>query len=252
MIITTNSSQGFFISPALIARCSHRVLVYRRIRDRLHCRSALSYVKVCGITNPEDAELAASAGANLIGMILWPKAKRSVPLALAAEIAAAARRHGAEPVGVFVDEDAATIESICKLSGISIAQLHGNAARAALQHLSEDLAVIYVMHASNDGTLQTSLPKRTHKKVDFVLVDSLVGGSGESFDWTSLEPPTFLSSRGWLLAGGLSPDNVSKAVQIANPTGVDVSSGVCGDDGLKKDREKVEAFVSRAWNASKE
>jgi phosphoribosylanthranilate isomerase len=66
-------------------------------------------VKVCGVTNAEDAIVAAQAGANLIGMILWPKAKRSIPAAVARQLAAAARAHGAEPVGVFVDEDAATI-----------------------------------------------------------------------------------------------------------------------------------------------
>ncbi len=67
------------------------------------------YVKVCGVTNVEDAILAAEAGANLIGMILWPKANRSITPAVAKEIAAEARKRGAEPVAVFVDENASTI-----------------------------------------------------------------------------------------------------------------------------------------------
>lgn len=80
-------------------------------------------VKMCGITSPEDAAMAARAGANYVGMIVWPKSKRSVSVSLAREIAAAARENGAEPVGVFVDENAAEIESVCDGAGLSIAQV---------------------------------------------------------------------------------------------------------------------------------
>jgi hypothetical protein len=72
------------------------------------------------------------------------------------------------------------------------------------------------------------------------------GGSGKAFDWTSLDVPTALARRGWLLAGGLHPGNVAQAVSIARPTAVDVSSGVCGPDGLLKDAAKVAAFVAAA------
>jgi phosphoribosylanthranilate isomerase len=80
-------------------------------------------VKMCGITSPEDAAMAAKAGANYVGMIVWPKSKRSVCLSLAREIAAAAREGGAEPVGVFVDENAAEIEDMCIAAGLGIAQV---------------------------------------------------------------------------------------------------------------------------------
>lgn len=74
----------------------------------------------------------------------------------------------------------------------------------------------------------------------------LQGGSGKTFDWTSLQVPKHLATRGWLLAGGLNPTNVAQAVSIAQPTAVDVSSGVCGPDGLLKDHAKVEAFIKGA------
>jgi phosphoribosylanthranilate isomerase len=78
----------------------------------------------------------------------------------------------------------------------------------------------------------------------------LQGGSGKTFDWRSLQVPTSLPKRGWLLAGGLHPWNVAEAVSIAQPTAVDVSSGVCGPDGLLKDLEKVTAFIQAAKQGS--
>lgn len=67
---------------------------------------------------------------------------------------------------------------------------------------------------------------------DYLLLDSMKGGSGVPFDWSALKVPVSESKCGWLLAGGLTPDNVAQAVSIACPTGVDVSSGVCGPDGV--------------------
>lgn len=203
-----------------------------------------SYIKVCGITNAEDALLAAYSGANLIGMILWPKAKRSITPATAKEIAKIAREHGASPVAVFVDEDAETICKVCEESDVDIAQLHGDGARSALIGLPSSLRTVYVMHADKAGIVQTALPQIP---VDWVLLDSLQGGSGERFDWSSLNPP--LGRNGWLLAGGLNPENVAEAIATAHPTGVDVSSGVCGPDGLKKDVGKVQQYVAEARGA---
>lgn len=80
-------------------------------------------IKMCGITSAEDAAAAARAGADYVGMIVWPKSKRSVSVSLAREIAAAARENGAEPVGVFVDESATEIESACSDANLDIAQV---------------------------------------------------------------------------------------------------------------------------------
>lgn len=85
--------------------------------------SVAPIVKMCGITSAEDAAMAARAGATYVGMIVWPKSKRSVSVSLARDIAAAARESGAEPVGVFVDENAAEIERVCDAAGLSIAQV---------------------------------------------------------------------------------------------------------------------------------
>lgn len=78
---------------------------------------------MCGITCPRDAELAAEAGANLLGMIMWPHSKRSVSLEVAKEISKVARECGAEPVGVFVDDDLNTIVQAADISGLEFVQV---------------------------------------------------------------------------------------------------------------------------------
>jgi phosphoribosylanthranilate isomerase len=90
----------------------------------------------------------------------------------------------------------------------------------------------------------------THHKLYVPAMLSLQGGSGKTFDWSNLQVPTGLASKGWLLAGGLNPSNVAQAVATAHPTAVDVSSGVCGPDGLAKDQSKVTAFISGAKQAA--
>jgi phosphoribosylanthranilate isomerase len=204
----------------------------------------------------------------------------------AAQISAAAKENGAEPIAVFVDESAADIIEACAAADISIAQLHGDVARGALGDLPPDLRVVYVLHAEGDGTIRTPLPhgsdtkNRTPKAkssqnastiietggaqaqsvespepgsqeggvvecgmVEWLLVDGVSAGSGETYDWTNLRLPQGLSRRGWLLAGGLDPTNVAAALGAANPDGVDVASGVAGLDKIKKDKNKVEAFI---------
>ncbi|CAM6019743.1 unnamed protein product [Sphagnum balticum] len=210
---------------------------------------------MCGITSPEDAAMAAKAGANYVGMIVWPKSKRSVCLSLAREIAAAAREGGAEPVGVFVDENAAEIEDMCIAAGLGIAQLHGDGARSAwMQGLPETLKLIYVVHANKNGVIQTSFPedKSSHHQriVDWLLVDSMQGGSGEKFEWSNFQAPAKCSKEGWLLAGGLTPQNVEVAVSLVRPSAVDVSSGIAGADGIRKDPALIQAFMDAVHNSS--
>lgn len=205
-------------------------------------------IKVCGVTSAVDATLAAERGADLIGMILWPKAARSVSHETARAIADEARLHGSEAVGVFVDEDAETIASVCDAVGIGYAQLHGDGARQSFGQLPEHLRIIYVVHADSSGTIQTALPKGDRRVPDWFLVDSMKGGSGEKFDWDAVRAPSG-SRHGWLLAGGLDHENVSKAIHATGCNGVDVSSGVCDETKLKKDPGKVAAYIRGAKQA---
>lgn len=90
-------------------------------------------------------------------------------------------------------------------------------------------------------------PRRT---VDWVLVDGVVAGSGETYDWNKLKAPKGASRKGWILAGGLDPENVSDAIMTTRPTGVDVASGVTKEGGVLKDPARVEAFIANAKAAS--
>ena len=206
------------------------------------------FVKVCGITSPEDAACAAEAGADAIGMVFWPGSPRAVSLERARAIGAVLPSSVVK-VGVFVDASRDEMARVADAAGLDLLQLHGE----------------------EPPELLAGLPRRALKAIrvgsGFVAEDALryadalgllldtrsaetPGGTGRAFDW-SLVRGVRERARFVVLAGGLTPDNLSAALAAVRPHGVDASSGLETAPG-RKDPARVRAFVAAARAAEHE
>jgi len=198
-------------------------------------------VKICGITNVEDALAAVEAGADLLGFVLWEKSPRHVTIETAREIARrlppATRR-----VGVFVNATVEQVMFALRICDFGALQFHGQESPSFCRQFS--VMKIKAFRVRDTASLQAMSGYDT----DAFLLDSLVegqpGGTGETFDW-SLAARAKMFDKPVFLAGGLTPQNVAAAIRAAQPFGVDVSSGVESTPG-KKDRQKMRDFVAAA------
>ncbi|KAJ1278901.1 hypothetical protein BS78_04G114500 [Paspalum vaginatum] len=206
-------------------------------------------VKMCGITSARDAEIVVNSGAKLIGMILWPNSKRSISLSEAKEISRVAQSYGAESVGVFVDDDEDTILRVSDICDLNFVQLHGDESRALVHTLSKNNRIIYVLNVDDNGKL-INTPPEMECELDWFLVDSAKGGGGKGFNRQMFQMPSVKSKNGWLLAGGLHADNVCEAFSALKPNGVDVSSGICAPDGIRKDPNRISTFITNVKSMS--
>jgi phosphoribosylanthranilate isomerase len=208
-------------------------------------------VKICGVTRREDAEHAASAGADFLGLNLWPGSKRHVDVTRAAALAAAARAvaPAVSIVGVFVDAELATIVEAAREAALDVVQLHGREPAALVAALVERGLTVWRAVAMADDDAVARLGGAAHA----YLLDTPTaghGGSGRTFDWR-LAAAAVAAGHRVVLAGGLHPDNVAVAVAAVRPWAVDVASGVESAPGVK-DPERVTRFVAAARAASLE
>ena len=209
-------------------------------------------VKICGLTNLDDALLALEAGADLLGFVLYPKSPRGVSLGVVAEIAQALRSAPAfqqrQPalVGVFVNEPPAAVRRALDEAGLDLAQLSGHEPPDDLRALGGRAYKAIRSQAEADALPAAGAPPAHPYCPDFLLDaahPTLYGGSGQLAD---LALAARLAARHrLLLAGGLTPDNVAAAIRAVRPWGVDAASGVEAAPG-KKDPAKVRAFVQAA------
>jgi len=199
-------------------------------------------VKVCGITRPEDAEHAATSGADYIGVILYPKSPRFVPPGRRRELIEAS---GDVPsVAVFVNP---TLEEVLSAldEGFGLVQLHGE----ETLEFARSVGIEKVVKAFRVKDKPPNI-EEGWKDAFGVLLDTFskraYGGTGESFNWDIARA---VADRGFrlFLSGGLKPENVREAVSRVKPFAVDVSSGVEIEPGIK-DRMKVESFIKEAKN----
>jgi phosphoribosylanthranilate isomerase len=200
------------------------------------------YVKVCGITNSEDARIASRSGADAIGLV-FAESPRRLSAEQAREIAAALPE-GVLKVGVFVNEEPEEVLRIAREVGLDYVQLHGDETSEAVTFLREGgVKVIKALRMRDEG----SLAALEGYGADLIMLDAwsekLRGGTGERFDWALAKS---LRGRGNIVvSGGLSPENVREAISFFEPYGVDASSSLEDAPG-KKNGEQVRRFVSAA------
>jgi phosphoribosylanthranilate isomerase len=196
-------------------------------------------IKICGITNIEDALLAAESGAHALGFV-FAKSPRQVNPATVRRIVKVLPPFISK-VGVFVNEDSEVVKEIAGLCGLDVVQLHGDESPAYCNKFSTQ--VIKAIRVKD----RSVLPQLSKYEVDALLLDAFVpgkpGGTGKSFNWDIAAEAKEYGRI--ILSGGLSPENVAEAIARADPYGVDVSSGVEAEQG-KKDPKKVRAFIRAA------
>ncbi|WP_373740767.1 phosphoribosylanthranilate isomerase [Neisseria sp.] len=198
-------------------------------------------IKICGITRPEDAKTAAALGVDAVGLVFYDKSKRSVGIAQAQEIVRALPPFVAA-VALFVNETAANIEAVLEQVPIDIIQFHGDEPPEFCRRFRRPyLKAVRVRTAADITRAAEQYPDARALLLD-AYVDGEYGGTGESFDWTLL-PAGFQTP--WILAGGLTPDNVAEALRVSGAKAVDVSGGVESAAGVKS-AEKMAAFLVQA------
>jgi phosphoribosylanthranilate isomerase len=217
------------------------------------------WVKICGNTSLDDAQLAAEAGADAVGFVFAPSPRRVTPDQIA-DITPQ-MPDSIEKIGVFVDADFAAIANTVQLAGLTGVQLHSGGQsfaddRAARlrDKFGPSLRILQVIHFGDDAARKLQSAS-ADASIDAALVDSrtadAVGGTGVAFDWQTARATIFAGDSRLKLvaAGGLTPGNVQQAIVTLQPWGVDVASGVELSPG-RKDPQKVRAFVASARAAS--
>lgn len=224
-------------------------------------------VKICGITNVEDACVALAAGADLLGFILYPKSQRYIEPAMVATVMQEIREWRLETdsshianfrspipslprtVGVFVNEPTERILAILEQTGLDYAQLHSDEPPDALNRLAGRAFKALRPTSAEEALAQAAnYAALGPPNGPALMIDAYdpneYGGTGKRADWQAAAAVA-RQHPGLLLAGGLTPENVATAIHTVQPWGVDVSSGVESTPG-KKDHVKVRAFVRAA------
>lgn len=199
------------------------------------------WVKVCGLTEQRSLDAAIEAGADAVGFVFAPKSPRYIDAADAAPLVQSVPP-GVRTVGVFRRQPLDDVIRTATEAGVTTVQLHGDEPPSDFATLaSHGFATIRATTAST--YLAVAANERDAWHEDFLLLDAPNPGAGVTFDATELleSPP----ARDWVLAGGLTPDNVADLIAMLTPWGVDVSSGVESAPGVKNP-DRIRAFIAAA------
>jgi phosphoribosylanthranilate isomerase len=217
----------------------------------------MTWVKICGITNLEDALVAVEAGADAVGFVFYEKSPRNMDPERVRQIVSQLPEI-IEKVGVVVNQTEDRICAIADVAGLTAVQMHGDdedphvADLVAQQRKLKILVGISMQHLAPEDLAMMWAPDNVHAFLADSGSAAKPGGTGEPFNWdSSLKTLDTIQTLGRLVvAGGLTPENVGDAMGILHPWGVDVSSGVEAKPG-KKDPDKIRAFVKAVREADK-
>ena len=213
----------------------------------------MTWIKICGTTNLDDALASVEAGADALGFVFAPSPRRISPRDAAKMIAGLPA--AVEKIGVFVNQSAELLLDTVRTAGLTGVQLHGEEDGKFARQLREKCAEIRIiktvsMREAGEGSGKAlALATQPQSGFDALLLDSggngKRGGTGIVFDWQQAAPLARLLARKFrlIIAGGLAPENAGKALRLFQPWGLDVVSGVEQAPG-KKDRAKLQAFVA--------
>lgn len=209
-------------------------------------------VKICGITNTDDAHLVVDSGADMFGMIV------DVPVETPRKISIDKAERIAKEIGDAIDivvvlcpssvEEVETVVRRIEPFGV---QMHGFESNEFLKSVREalpDVKLIKTVHVAENGTIHGAIPEDDY--VDFILIDTFstsaqIGGTGKKHSWAKSREIVEHSAIPVILSGGLTPENVVEAIKAVQPYGVDVATGVESSGGMKS-KEKVLKFVRNA------
>jgi phosphoribosylanthranilate isomerase len=202
-------------------------------------------VKICGITNSHDAEIAVDSGADAIGMVFYPDSPRNISLSQAREIVSRVPPF-VTTVGLFVNSSAQQINRVINAVSLDLLQFHGDEDEEFCSHFQRPYLKVVRVQANTDLHRLC----QQYASARGLLVDSykpgIPGGTGETFDWSMIPRDLPLPL---VLAGGLNAGNVESALARVQPYAVDVSSGVESSPGVK-DVEKISGFMRAVANFS--
>ena len=214
----------------------------------------MTWIKICGITNLEDALTAVDAGADALGFVFYEKSPRNIDSETAREIVAKLSGQ-VEKVGLFIDQSMDDIRATAKEIALTAAQVYGD-----MDHVNKHgegpclklipaLSLLLKQDRPEDHAMMWN-PDAVYAFLLDSGAGANLGGTGQTFDWVASKSAVEIIKRlgNVIVAGGLTPENVGEAMRILSPWGVDISSGVEARPG-KKDPAKVRAFIDAVRRA---
>ena len=203
--------------------------------------------KICGLTRTEDVQVAVTAGADALGFVFYPPSPRAVTAAQAAALVEQLPPFVVS-VGLFVNPSAAEVKAVLEQVPLDLLQFHGDEDEAFCRQFQRPYIKALRMKPHLDPVQEAqNWPSARGFLLD-AYQPGVPGGTGEAFDWQRFPSP---EQGTWILAGGLTPDNISEAVQITRPYAVDVSGGVEASRGIKCPT-RIQNFLTRLAQAERQ